>query len=99
MIPSETNVNETLVGTSNTGFVGSMSTVTGTSTLHTRIVSHVIRADSNLSLSHDEVHSFEDEGMDSDVDDLSEIGSGDDEDWDRPDDSWDSRFTRLRHEN
>ena len=85
-------VDENLVGTTNPGFHGSMPVVT--SELHTTIVGHVWRADSNLSLSQDEVRSFDDEGLDSDVDDLSELGSGDDEDWDRPDD-WDSRFIGL----
>jgi len=67
-----------------------------TSHLHTTIVDHVRHADSNLSFSRDEVRSFEDEGMDSDVDDLSEIGSGDDGDWDRPDeDDWNNRFITL----
>ena len=82
------------MGTSNAGFHGSTTMVT--SHLHTTIVNHVKRADSNLSLSHDEVLSFEDEGLDSDADDLSEIGSGDDADWDRPDeDDWNSRFITL----
>ena len=82
------------MGTSNAGFHGSTTMVT--SHLHTTIVNQVRHADSNLSLSRDEVRSFEDEGMDSDVDDLSEIGSGDDEDWDRPDeDDWNNRFIRL----
>lgn len=86
--------NSSHVGTSNPGFHSSTTAIT--SHLHTTITSHVRHADSNLTLSHDEVHSYEDEGLDSDVDDLSELGSGDDEDWDRPDD-WDSRFIALSH--
>lgn len=82
------------MGTSNPGFHGSTTVVT--SYLHTTIVNHVRHADSNLSLSRDEVRSFEDEGMDSDVDDLSEIGSGDDGDGDRQDeDNWNRRFITL----
>ena len=40
------------------------------------------RADSSPSLSLDEVHSFTDEGLDPDVDDLSQLDSGDERDWD-----------------
>ena len=88
------SVHNSHVGTSNPGFHGSTTMVT--SHLHTTIVKHVKLADSNLTLSNDEVCSFEDEGMDSDVDDLSEIGCGDDEDWDRPEeDDWNSRFISL----
>lgn len=88
------SVSHSHVGTSNQGFHGSTTMVT--SHLHTTIVNHVRHADSNLSLSHDEVRSFEDEGLDSDVDDLSEIESGDDGDWDRPDDDdWNKRFITL----
>lgn len=90
-------VDNSHVGTSNLGFHASTTMVT--SHLHTTIVNHVRHADSNLSLSHDEVRSFEDEGLDSDVDDLSEIGSGDDGNWDRPeDDDWNSRFIRLNRQ-
>ena len=85
-------VHETSLGTNNPGFNGSMPAVT--TSVNSMIGHHVMRADSHPSLSHDEVHSFEDEGMDSDVDDLSELDSEDDEDWDRPDD-WDSHFVSL----
>ena len=90
------NVDSSHVGTSNPGFHGSTTAVT--THVHTTIANHVRRADSNPALSHDETHSFEDEGMDSDVGDLSELGSGDDEDWDRPDDyGWDRRFIAISH--
>ena len=82
MIPEK--VDEKPLGTSNPGFHGSVSVTH----LHTMIYRHVMRADSHPSLSHDEVHSYEDEGLDSDVDDLSELGSGNEEDWDQPDEDW-----------
>ena len=84
---------ENPIGTSNPGFHGSMPAVTNN--LHSVIVHRVTHADSHPSLSRDEVHSFKDEGLDSDVDDLSELGSGDEENWDQPDD-WDSHFIGLR---
>ena len=90
------SVHNSHVGTSNPGFHGSTTMVT--SHLHTTIVNHVKHADSNMTLSNDEVRSFEDEGLDSDVDDLSEIGSGDDGDWDRPDyDEWNNQFIKLAY--
>ena len=77
------SVHNSHVGTSNLGFHGSTTMVT--SHLHTTIVNHVKHADSNLTLSNDEVCSYEDEGHNSDVDDLSEIECEDEGDWDRPD--------------
>ena len=85
-------MHETTLGTINPGLSGSTPAVT--TSVNSMIVHHVMRADSHLSLSQDEVHSFEDEGMDSDVDDLSELDSADEDDWDRPDD-WDSHFVSL----
>ena len=64
------------LGTNNPGFHGS-------SHLHSVIVHHVIRTDSQPYLSPDELHLFKDEGLDSDVDDLSQLDSGDEEDWDQ----------------
>lgn len=61
--------------------------------LYMMIVNYVRYVDSNLLLLYDEVCLFEDEGLDLDVDDLSEIESGDDGDWDRlDDDDWNKWF-------
>ena len=51
-----------------------------------------MRADSRPSLTNDEVRSFGDEGLDSDVDDLSELESGEDSD---NADNWNSHFVAL----
>ena len=85
-------VEEKPLGTGNLGFHGSTPAVT--SSLHSVIVHRITHADSNPSLSHDEMHWFEDEGMDSDVDDLSQLESEDEEDVDQPDD-WFSHFISL----
>lgn len=87
-------VDEKPLGTNNPGFHGSMPAVT--TNLHTMIIRHVMLADSNPVLSHDEMHSFEDEGLDSDVDDLSQLGSGDEGDWEQSN-AWDSHFIELGH--
>ena len=63
-----------------------------TSSLHSVITNHVTRADSQPSLTNDEVRSFGDEGLDSDVDDLSELESGEDSD---NADNWNSHFVAL----
>lgn len=73
-------VEEKPLGTGNQGFYGSTPAVT--SNLQSVIVHRITHADSNPSLSHDEMHWFEDEGMDSDVDDLSQLESEDEEDAD-----------------
>lgn len=71
------------LGAKNTGFRGSVSAEA--SHLHTVIARHVRRADSEPSLANDELHPFYDEGHDSDVDDLSQLDSGDERDWEQPD--------------
>ena len=84
------------LGTSNLAFHGTTAHVTHSNHLHTIIASHVQRVDSAPSLSYDEVTSFKDEGLDSDVDDLSHLGSDDEGDSDEGGD-WDAAFTRLGH--
>lgn len=68
-------------GANNSGFRSSVSAEA--SHLHTVIVRHVRRADSEPSLANDELHPFYDEGHDSDVDDLSQLDSGDERDWEQ----------------
>ena len=73
---------ESHLGAKNLGFLSSVSAEA--SHLHTVIVRHVRRADSEPSLANDELHPFYDEGHDSDVDDLSQLDSGDERDWEQP---------------
>ena len=79
MIPGK--VDEKPPGSNNPTFQSAIDAAT--TRLHTMIFRHVIHADSTPSLSHDEMHSFNDEGLDSDVDDLSQLDSGDEGDWDK----------------
>lgn len=71
------------LGANNSCFRSSVSAEA--SHLHTVIVRHVRRADSEPSLANDELHPFRDEGHESDVDDLSQLDSGDENDWEQPD--------------
>lgn len=70
---------ESHLGANNSGFRSSVSAEA--SHLHTVIVRG---ADSEPSLANDELHPFYDEGHDSDVDDLSQLDSGDERDWEQP---------------
>lgn len=63
--------------------------------LASEIGHRVSKANSQGSLSNDELSRFRHEGEDSDDVDLSELGSGDDNDWDQSDDDWDSHFVGL----
>lgn len=83
-------VHETPLGSNNQAFRSSTREVS--SSLHSVITNHVMRADSQPSLTNDEVRSFGDEGLDSDVDDLSELESGEDSD---NADNWNSHFVAL----
>lgn len=83
-------VHETPLGSNNQAFRSSTREVS--SSLHSVITNHVVRADSQPSLTNDEVRSFGDEGLDSDVDDLSELESGEDSD---NADNWNSHFVAL----
>ena len=85
-------VHETLLGSNNQAFRSSTREVSSSSSLHSVITNHVMRADSQPSLTNDEVRSFGDEGLDSDVDDLSELESGEDSD---NADNWNSHFVAL----
>lgn len=83
-------VHETPLGSNNQAFRSSTREVS--SSLHSVITNHVVRADSQPSLTNDEVRPFGDEGLDSDVDDLSELESGEDSD---NADNWNSHFVAL----
>ena len=72
------NMDEKPLGSNNPTFHSPIAAAT--THLHSMIFRRVMSADSTPSLSHDEVHSFNDEGLDSDVDDLSQLDSEDEGD-------------------